>query len=120
MGVLTIVGTSQPNEERALIPLNAPLSIRCVLSYQVRSLDRTSARNQVKYQDDHSYDQDDVNQATTNVEAKPQQPQDHQDHNNCPQHFFHPSSSSLSIAARKTTEARREKQAKTPPHPKLD
>jgi hypothetical protein len=78
----------------------------------VRSLDRASARNQIEYQDDNGYDQHDVNQTTTDVEAKPQQPQDHQDHENCPQHFFIPPSSSLSVAAPETTEARRKKQAK--------
>ena len=37
-----------------------------------RALDRTPASDQVVYQDDHSYDQQDVNQAATDVTDEPQ------------------------------------------------
>jgi hypothetical protein len=67
-------------------------SNRSPADHDLRALDRASARGKVKYQDDHSDDQHDVNQATADVEAKPQQPQDQQDHNNCPQHRFNPPS----------------------------
>jgi hypothetical protein len=37
-----------------------------------RALDRTPAGDQVEYQYDHSYDQQDVNQAATEVADEPQ------------------------------------------------
>ena len=45
--------------------------------------------DQVVYEDDHSYDQQDMNQAATDVTEETQQPQDHQNHHYCPQHYFH-------------------------------
>jgi hypothetical protein len=47
-----------------------------------------------------------VNQVTTKAANETQQPQDHQNHDNCPQHYFNPPSSSLLVAARETTEVR--------------
>jgi hypothetical protein len=53
-----------------------------------RVLDLTPASDQVIDQDDHGYDQQDMNQAATDVADESQQPQNQQDYQYCPQHLF--------------------------------
>lgn len=52
------------------------------------SLSAAAAGDQVDNQDDQSDHQQNVNQAACNVKAESQQPQDHENHEDCPEHTF--------------------------------
>jgi hypothetical protein len=58
----------------------------CLFS-EGRALDRAPARDKVNYQDDQSYDQQEMNQVATHVTEESQKPQDQQYHQYCPQHY---------------------------------
>jgi hypothetical protein len=56
------------------------------LSREIQSDGAASPGQQIEDQDDHSYDQQKMNQAASNVKTEAQQPQYEHDHKNCPEH----------------------------------